>query len=135
MKKTNFKNKSILITGATGSFGKSFVKKLITEKYPFRRIIIFSRDELKQFEMKTNDIFNETKHKNLRYFIGDVRDKNRLLQAFQDVDFVVHAAALKQVPTAEYNPFETIKTNIIGAQNIIESSLSTNVKSNCLIYR
>ena len=128
MKKTNFKNKSILLTGATGSFGKSFVKKLITEKYPFRRIIIFSRDELKQFEMKTNDIFNETKHKNLRYFIGDVRDKNRLLQAFQDVDFVVHAAALKQVPTAEYNPFETINTNIIGAQNIIESSLSTNVK-------
>lgn len=128
MKKTNFKNKSILITGGTGSFGKSFIQKLILEKYPFRRIIIFSRDELKQYEMKTNDIFDEKKYKNLRYFIGDVRDKNRLLQAFQDVDYVIHAAALKQVPAAEYNPFETIKTNIIGSQNIIEAALERNVK-------
>jgi len=128
MKKTSFKNKSILITGATGSFGKSFVKKLIIEKYPFRRIIIFSRDELKQFEMKTNTFFDDTKHKNLRYFIGDVRDKNRLLQAFQDVDYVIHGAALKQVPTAEYNPFETINTNIIGAQNVIEAALATKVR-------
>ena len=83
MKKNSFKNKSILITGATGSFGKSFVKKLILEKYPFRRIIIFSRDELKQFEMKTNTFFDDTKHKNLRYFIGDVRDKNVCFKRFR----------------------------------------------------
>ena len=123
-----FKNKSIIITGGTGSFGKAFVKNLLKKRYPLRRIIIFSRDELKQHEMKSSSEFSDQKHKNLRYFIGDVRDKNRLTHAFKEVDFVVHAAALKQVPTSEYNPFETINTNIIGAQNVIEASLSTNVK-------
>ena len=93
-----------------------------------KRLVIFSRDELKQHEMKSSSEFSDQKHKNLRYFIGDVRDKNRLTHAFKEVDFVVHAAALKQVPTSEYNPFETINTNIIGAQNVIEASLSTNVK-------
>ena len=123
-----FKNKSILITGATGSFGKEFIKRILNKSYSFRKIIIFSRDELKQHEMQNNKNFDPNIYENLRYFIGDVRDKNRLKQAFQDVDYVVHAAALKQVPTAEYNPFETINTNIIGAQNVIEAALSTRVK-------
>ena len=124
----NFKNKSILITGATGSFGKAFISKILSKKYSFRRIVIFSRDELKQQEMKNDLKFSMNKFKNLRYFIGDVRDKNRLLYAFRDVDYVIHAAALKQVPTSEYNPFETINTNIIGAQNVIEAALERNVK-------
>ncbi len=123
-----FKNKSILITGATGSFGKAFVSKILSKKYSFKRVVIFSRDELKQQQMKHDNRFNNDKFKNLRFFIGDVRDKNRLLHAFRDVDYVVHAAALKQVPTSEYNPFETINTNIIGAQNIIEAALERNVK-------
>ena len=123
-----FKNKSILITGATGSFGKAFISKILDKRFSFRRIIVFSRDELKQHEMKIDDRFSLEKNKNLRYFIGDVRDKNRLIHAFQDVDYVVHAAALKQVPTAEYNPFETIKTNVLGAQNIIEAAIATKVK-------
>ena len=122
-----FKKKSILITGGTGSFGKAFISDILKKKL-FRRIIVFSRDELKQFEMKQSAMFNENKNKNLRYFIGDVRDKNRLMRAFENVDYVVHAAALKQVPTSEYNPFETINTNIIGAQNVIDSALATNVK-------
>jgi UDP-N-acetylglucosamine 4,6-dehydratase/5-epimerase len=123
-----FKNKSILITGATGSFGKAFIKKILSKNFSFRRIVIFSRDELKQHEMQNNKNYDPNINKNLRYFIGDVRDKNRLMQAFEDIDYVVHAAALKQVPTAEYNPFETINTNIIGAQNVIEAALSRNVK-------
>jgi UDP-N-acetylglucosamine 4,6-dehydratase len=123
-----YKNKSIIITGATGSFGKAFIKKILDKKFSFRKIIIFSRDELKQYEMQNSKEFDPNIYKNLRYFIGDIRDKSRLIRAFQDVDYVVHAAALKQVPTAEYNPFETINTNIIGAQNVIEASLSTNVK-------
>lgn len=123
-----YKNKSIIITGATGSFGKAFIKRILDKKFYFRKIIIFSRDELKQYEMQNSKQFDPYIYKNLRYFIGDIRDKNRLIRAFQDVDYVVHAAALKQVPTAEYNPFETINTNIIGAQNVIEASLSTNVK-------
>jgi UDP-N-acetylglucosamine 4,6-dehydratase (inverting) len=122
-----YKNKSILITGATGSFGKAYIKKLLNQRVQFRRIIIFSRDELKQHEMKVSENFNTRKHKNLRYFIGDVRDKDRLMYALRGVDFVIHAAALKQVDTSEYNPFETIKTNILGAQNIIEASLENNV--------
>jgi UDP-N-acetylglucosamine 4,6-dehydratase len=115
--------KTILITGATGSFGKRFVATLL-KKYPkIQKIIIFSRDELKQFEMSNKKPFaNEPK---LRFFIGDVRDSQRLNMAFKDVDYVVHAAALKQVPTAEYNPFECIKTNILGAQNVIEASLNS----------
>ena len=124
----NFKNKSILITGATGSFGKAFISKILNNNNSFKRVVIFSRDELKQQEMKNDPKFNPNKYENLRYFIGDVRDKNRLLYAFRDVDFVVHAAALKQVPTSEYNPFETINTNIFGAQNVIEAALERNVK-------
>ncbi len=120
------KNKSILITGATGSFGKCFVKEALKKKYKFKRIIIFSRDELKQFEMEKE--LSAKKNKSLRYFIGDIRDKNRLKSAFEDVDIVIHAAALKQVPAAEYNPTEYIETNIVGAKNIIEASLEKKVK-------
>ena len=120
--------KSILITGGTGSFGKAFVKHLLKQKFNLKKIIIFSRDELKQHEMKISNEFNEKKYKNLRYFIGDIRDKERLVHALQDVDYVIHAAALKQVPTGEYNPFEVIKTNVFGAQNLIDACLQNNVK-------
>jgi UDP-N-acetylglucosamine 4,6-dehydratase len=119
-----FKNQTILITGGTGSFGKEFTKKLI-KNYKPRKIIIFSRDELKQFEMKNDKIFQK---KNIRFFLGDVRDKQRLKTAFEGVDVVIHAAALKQVPAAEYNPSEYIKTNINGAENIIQAAISCNVK-------
>jgi UDP-N-acetylglucosamine 4,6-dehydratase len=122
-----FKNKSILITGGTGSFGKTLVNFLLKHKFPLRRIIIFSRDELKQFEMQKE--INENKYKNIRYFLGDVRDSNRLKLAFDDVDMIVHAAALKHVPASEFNPFEFINTNIIGAQNIIENAMSSGVKN------
>jgi len=121
-----FKNKSILITGGTGSFGKAFVKYLIKNYKGFKKIIIFSRDELKQFEM-SNEI-NEEKYPFIRYFLGDVRDRQRIKRSLENVDYVIHAAALKQVPAAEYNPFEVIKTNIEGAQNIVESCLDSNVK-------
>ena len=127
MKKA-FKNKSILITGGTGSFGKAFVKYLLVKKVPFKKIIIFSRDELKQYEMKKNKDYSPIKYKNLRYFIGDVRDKSRLSISLKDVDYVIHAAALKQVDTAEYNPTEYIDTNIIGAKNLIEVAADTNLK-------
>lgn len=120
-----YKNKSILITGGTGSFGKSFVSYLLKKKYPFSRIIIFSRDEFKQAEMAKQ--FVEKNNSNLRFFLGDVRDKERLLFAFRDIDYVIHAAALKQVPAAEYNPIEFIKTNVLGSQNIIEASLINKV--------
>ena len=123
-----FKNKSLLVTGGTGSFGKAFIKKLLKSKYKFKKIIIFSRDELKQHEMKLSKDFNEKKYKQLRYFIGDIRDEERLNFALREVDYVVHAAALKQVPTGEYNPFEFIKTNILGAQNIITASIKNKVK-------
>ena len=125
MMKNFFKNKVLLITGGTGSFGKAFVKYLLKERVPLKKNIIFSRDELKQFEM--NKIFNEKKYKNIRYFIGDVRDKERLKLVINNVDLVVHAAALKQVPVAEYNPFEFIKTNVLGAQNLIECCLGSSV--------
>jgi UDP-N-acetylglucosamine 4,6-dehydratase (inverting) len=121
-----FKNTSILITGGTGSFGREFVDFLIKKKYPFDRIIIFSRDEFKQDEMQQELI--RKKNKNLRFFLGDIRDKDRLNYALRDVDSVVHAAALKQVPASEYNPIEFIKTNVIGAQNIIEAALNSKVK-------
>ncbi len=122
-----FKNKNIFVTGGTGSFGKSFVKKLLIDYKP-NKIIIYSRDELKQFEMQNSKDFSKH-NKILRYFIGDVRDKERLMLALDnEIDFVVHAAALKQVPTAEYNPFEAVKTNIFGAQNIIEACLEKQVK-------
>ena len=120
-----FKNKSILITGGTGSFGRAMIKYLLKLRQQPRRIIIFSRDELKQFELQKK--FDEKRHENLRFFIGDVRDKERLNRAFEGVDIVVHAAALKQVPTAEYNPIEYIKTNILGAQNIIDASLDSKI--------
>ncbi|KZM40990.1 UDP-N-acetylglucosamine 4,6-dehydratase [Marinomonas sp. SBI22] len=117
-----FDNKSILITGGTGSFGKQYVKTLLTNYQP-KRLIIFSRDELKQYEMQLE--FNTDC---MRYFIGDVRDKDRLMQAMQDVDFVIHAAALKQVPAAEYNPMECIKTNIHGAENVIAAAIANDVE-------
>tara|TARA_B100000795_G_scaffold52994_1_gene34733 strand:+ start:4436 stop:5425 length:990 start_codon:yes stop_codon:yes gene_type:complete len=118
-----YKNKSILITGGTGSFGKNFVNYLL-KKNLFNRIVIFSRDELKQYEMKK--FFSN--HPKLRFFIGDVRDIDRLKMALDKIDYVVHAAALKQVDTGEYNPFEFIKTNIMGAQNVIEASFYSKVK-------
>ncbi|QKF60200.1 UDP-N-acetylglucosamine 4,6-dehydratase (inverting) [Aliarcobacter lanthieri] len=116
-----FNNKNILITGGTGSFGKKYTKILL-EKYKPNKIIIFSRDELKQYEMSQE--FNE---KCMRYFIGDVRDADRLKKATKDVDFIIHAAALKHVPIAEYNPMECIKTNINGAQNVIDAALENGV--------
>ena len=117
--------KSILITGGTGSLGRSLAKHILL-KYKPRKLIIFSRDELKQFQMQNEDIFSE-RSDIMRFFIGDVRDKSRLLFALREVDYVVHAAALKQVPATEYNPFEAVKTNIMGAQNIIEASLECKV--------
>jgi UDP-N-acetylglucosamine 4,6-dehydratase (inverting) len=125
MNKNFFKNKSLLITGGTGSFGKALVNYLVKNRFPLKKIIIFSRDELKQFEM--SQLFSAEKYNNLRYFIGDIRDKDRLKMAFRDVNFIIHAAALKQVPAAEYNPFEYIKTNVIGAQNIIEACLDSEI--------
>ena len=127
MNRNFFKNNSLLITGGTGSFGKAFVNYLLKNKIPLKKIIIFSRDEFKQFEM--NKVFNDMKYPNIRYFIGDIRDKERLKLALNDVDIVVHAAALKQVPTAEYNPTEFIKTNILGSQNIIDCCLGGSVKN------
>ena len=118
---TMFNNKSILITGGTGSFGKQYTQTLLNSYKP-KKVIIFSRDELKQFEMKQT--FNQ---ECMRYFIGDVRDRDRLIQAMNDVDYVIHAAALKQVPAAEYNPMECIKTNIHGAENVIQAALVNNV--------
>jgi UDP-N-acetylglucosamine 4,6-dehydratase len=120
-----FNDKNILITGGTGSFGKK-ATEIILKKYKPRKLIIFSRDELKQFEM--SQIFPLSKYGCIRYFIGDVRDKERLNRAFQGVDYIIHAAALKQVPAAEYNPFEAVKTNIIGAQNIINVAIDQDVK-------
>lgn len=117
-----FNDKSILITGGTGSFGKKYVKTLLA-KYKPRRLIVFSRDELKQYEMQQD--YNDPC---MRYFIGDVRDQQRLVQAMNGVDFVIHAAALKQVPAAEYNPMECIKTNIHGAENVIHAALENNVE-------
>ncbi len=116
--------KTIFVTGGTGSFGKKFIETLLN-KYPkIQKIIIFSRDELKQFDMANSSPFKKHAEK-LRYFLGDVRDYQRLTMALTDVDYVIHAAALKQVPAAEYNPFECIKTNVIGAQNLIEASLKS----------
>ena len=117
------KNSSILITGGTGSFGHSFVP-LTLKKYNPKRLVIFSRDEMKQWDMQK--IFKDDPR--VRFFIGDVRDKNRLHRALHGVDFVVHAAATKIVPTAEYNPFECIKTNVNGAMNIIDASIDQKVK-------
>ena len=118
--------KSVLITGGTGSFGRSLVQQILKQYSP-KRLIIFSRDEYKQYRMQQT--FSEAQYQCLRYFIGDVRDKNRVYRALEGVDYVVHAAALKHVPTAEYNPFETIQTNIIGTQNVIEAAIDRQVKS------
>lgn len=120
-----FNNKSILITGGTGFFGSNFVSYLY-KNYKPKRVVIFSRDEAKQYEM--NSRYSRSKYKGLKFFIGDVRDEDRLSLAFKDIDYVVHAAALKHVPAAEYNPIECIKTNIYGAQNVITAALKSKVK-------
>ena len=118
-------NSSILITGGTGSFGKAFVREVL-KRYPkIKRLVIYSRDELKQFQMEQE--FSGLEFPGIRYFLGDVRDERRLERALEDIDTVIHAAALKQVPAAEYNPFEFINTNIIGAQNLVEACLRTGV--------
>ena len=120
----DFAGKSVLITGGTGSFGHKFTEILLNEHAP-RRLIVFSRDELKQYEMQQD--FNSARYPAMRYFIGDVRDRDRLCRAFDGVDVVVHAAALKQVPTAEYNPLEVVRTNVLGAQNVIDAAIDTGV--------
>lgn len=117
-----FDDKVVLITGGTGSFGKEYVKVLL-EKYNPKKIIIYSRDEFKQYEMQ-----QKYSHECMRYFIGDVRDESRLTMAMRDVDYVIHAAALKQVPAAEYNPLECIKTNIEGAENVLKAAINNNVE-------
>lgn len=121
------KGKSILVTGGTGSFGKQFIETVLKTQPEVRRLVVYSRDELKQFEMAQE--LPEAVYPNLRYFIGDVRDKERLTRAMEGIDIVIHAAALKQVPACEYNPFEAVKTNIIGAQNVIEASIDRGVKA------
>ncbi len=121
------KSQRILVTGGTGSFGKAFVRHILEQTPDISRLVIFSRDELKQSEMAQE--FPEAKYPGLRYFIGDVRDKDRLSRALEGIDTVVHAAALKQVPAAEYNPFEAIKTNILGSQNLIEACLDNEVRN------
>lgn len=120
-----FNGKSILITGGTGSFGKQYTRTIL-ERYQPKKLIIYSRDELKQYEMAQE--FPDSKYNCMRYFIGDVRDRERLIQAMNRVDYVIHAAALKQVPAAEYNPMECIKTNIHGAENVIQAALANNVE-------
>lgn len=120
-------NKTILVTGGTGSFGKKFIKTVF-ERYPnVKKVIVFSRDEYKQFVMQNMPEFKNLDEQ-LRFFLGDVRDKERLMRAFDGVDVVVHAAALKQVPACEYNPFEAVKTNVMGAQNVINAAIDKKVK-------
>jgi len=119
----NWQEQTVLVTGGTGSFGKKFIETMLKEYHP-RKIIVFSRDELKQHEMRMAGF----DHPSMRYFIGDVRDRERLRRAFHGVDIVVHAAALKQVPACEYNPMEAIKTNILGSANVIEAALDAGVK-------
>lgn len=122
---TSLDTSSILITGGTGSFGKKFVE-VVLNRYPgIKRLVVFSRDELKQFEMAQH--YPEDRYPNVRFFIGDIRDKDRICRALEGISTVVHAAAMKQVPTAEYNPFECIKTNVLGAQNLIEAVLDSQV--------
>lgn len=119
--------KSILVTGGTGSFGKKFIKTVLNKHPEIKRIVVYSRDEFKQFMMQGMPEFKEHTDK-LRFFIGDVRDKERLYRALEGIDMVVHAAALKQVPACEYNPFEAVKTNVLGAQNIIDACIDKGVK-------
>jgi UDP-N-acetylglucosamine 4,6-dehydratase len=125
MKKLNAE--SILVTGGTGSFGKAFVKTILTEHHEVRRLVVFSRDELKQYEMEQE--FPRSRYPQMRYFIGDVRDRNRLVRACEGVDTIIHAAALKQVPAAENNPMECIMTNINGAENVINAALDSEVRN------
>jgi len=120
-----FIEQSVLVTGGTGSVGRSFIKRLLYS-HPTLRVVVFSRDELKQFEMQ--QLFPAQQYPRLRFFIGDVRDVDRLKMAMTDVDYVVHAAALKQVPAAEYNPFEAVKTNVIGAENVVSAAIANRVK-------
>ena len=119
-------NKSILITGGTGSLGKALTKRILKDYPKVKRLVIFSRDEQKQFQMSKE--FPVSKFPSIRYFIGDVRDFERVKRALRKVDYVIHAAAMKHVPIAEYNPMECIKTNVIGAENIINASLESDVK-------
>ena len=119
-------NKVVLITGGTGSFGKKFVEVILRDYPHVKKIIIYSRDELKQFELKQK--YPESLYPQMRFFIGDVRDLERLTRACEGVDVIIHAAAIKQVDTAEYNPEECIKTNVHGAQNVIKAALATGVK-------
>ena len=121
-----FDGSSILLTGGTGSFGRAFTRTVLTRYPKLKRLVIFSRDELKQFEMAQE--FPHSRYPAIRYFLGDVRDSDRLTRALEGIDTVVHAAALKQVPAAEYNPFEFIKTNILGAQNLVEACLDSRVR-------
>ena len=127
MKENYHMSKSILITGGTGSFGKAYVKYLLDNCPDISRIVIYSRDELKQWEMQ-NKLMHHERFSALRFFIGDVRDRYRLEQACEKIEFIIHAAALKQVHTAEYNPTEFVKTNINGAENVINAAFKNNVK-------
>ena len=129
-------NKTILITGGTGSFGKKCTEIILTKFPEIKRLVVYSRDELKQYEMsqkfaatqyETSNHYSQEEYKQLRYFIGDVRDKGRLLRAMEGIDVVIHAAAMKQVLSCEYNPFEAVKTNILGAQNVIEAAIESGV--------
>ncbi len=121
------KDSKILVTGGTGSFGRAFVKTLLTRYPDIERLVVFSRDELKQWEMK--EAFPEDKYPQLRFFLGDIRDSDRLKRALEGINIVVHAAALKQVPAAEYNPMEFIKTNVLGSENLVQACLDTNVSN------
>ena len=118
-------NSSILITGGTGSFGKAFTSRILKDYPNIKKLVVFSRDELKQWEMQKN--FPEDKFPQIRFFLGDIRDKSRLIRALEGINVVIHAAALKQVPAAEYNPFEFIKTNVLGSENLLQACLDTNV--------
>jgi len=122
----DFNNKVVLVTGGTGSFGKRFARTVL-EKYDVSKLIIYSRDEMKQYEMAQDPFFRE-RHRQVRFFIGDVRDLSRLEMAFRDVDYVVHAAALKHIAVAEYNPFECIRTNVHGAENVVTAAIRAKVK-------
>ncbi len=126
MNSLNLDDKRVLITGGTGSFGQHFVKTIL-DNFNLRSLVIFSRDELKQYEMK-NRLSSHPKSNCMRFFIGDVRDRNRMEMAMREVDYVIHAAALKQITTAEYNPFECIHTNVIGAENVVNAALKAGVK-------
>ena len=121
--------RSILVTGGTGSFGKAFIPEVLKRWPDTSRLVVFSRDELKQFEMAQD--YPESRYPQLRFFLGDVRDRDRLRRALEGIEVVVHAAALKQVPATEYNPIEFINTNIIGAENVVEACIDTGVK--CVI--